>query len=747
MNEDTMQRDLAIFADLGTEPPRTMSSYNGRFIVRMFRSGEHLELEFHDNGAGKVTERSLENAQVRTHASYKALLASERFANLRQWANSQKTLLKSVCDGPQLRVSGRLTTGAEDVGPDDLDNFLADTRVGPGRVDVLLIDGPAGIGKTRFIEGFAALRAREYLIRQRPLVLHVESRGRVLTFIQDLIAFSLQRMRVTATFDQVPVLVRHGLITLAIDGFDELGDPSGYEHAWGQLNDLIREVRGGGAIILAGRDTFIGPERIRRDIKSLTCEDGVTSLTLQPPTQHDAEAWLRDHGWQEEELRSVYELFEPGSYALRPFFLAQLVLPEIASIIKYETAGTPLAFLVDLMISREVNKFGAAVETVMNSGQRHRFVKHFLREVARFMADDQTESVDEAALVWMVELALDRVAPELLHSETQNILQNRADVMAFLVKDHARNHRRFAHSQLFNHFLGEETLDTAPSNDIPKYLRRNILAGDFLAAFGDLVAHVAHGNDTQRIPAFFGAATEMVRTYSSIDRGKRNLGALLITMLPAMNETGPRLQLGPLDVDEAVMTEGTAPTATLNRVVVNQFDLRGADVRALTFKEGVVVTLLADDATRLGRDFPVPNLIRYQTHGGERTIADPKEIEQWLAERRGESTPRAGSDSQDLGLPDHPLLWLLERACRNRSYWIRLDDNDAMAARLVTDPNWEKLAGLLRRHDLIRTEQKPAGGQKARFVHIKKPMDILKKTPGDEQIRGFYRSLYEAIAA
>ena len=100
MNEDTVQRDLAIFADLGTEPPRTMSSYNRRFIVRMFRSGEHLELEFHNNGAGKVIERSLENTQVRTHASYKALLASERFANLRQWANSQKTLLKSVCEGP-----------------------------------------------------------------------------------------------------------------------------------------------------------------------------------------------------------------------------------------------------------------------------------------------------------------------------------------------------------------------------------------------------------------------------------------------------------------------------------------------------------------------------------------------------------------------------------------------------------------------------------------------------------------------
>ena len=109
--------------------------------------------------------------------------------------------------------------------------------------------------------------------------MQLAGRGRVLTFIQDLLAFSLQRMRVPVTFDQVPILVRHGLVTLAIDGFDELGDPSGYEHAWGQLNELIRDVRGGGAIILAGRDTFIGPERIRRDIKSLTRQDGINALT------------------------------------------------------------------------------------------------------------------------------------------------------------------------------------------------------------------------------------------------------------------------------------------------------------------------------------------------------------------------------------------------------------------------------------------------------------------------------------
>lgn len=93
---------------------------------------------------------------------------------------------------------------------------------------ILLIDGPAGVGKTVFIENLACNRARSYKVKRLPLLLHVKSRGRILTFLQDLIAFSLQTLRLDVTYDQIPTLVRRGLITLAIDGFDELGDPNGF---------------------------------------------------------------------------------------------------------------------------------------------------------------------------------------------------------------------------------------------------------------------------------------------------------------------------------------------------------------------------------------------------------------------------------------------------------------------------------------------------------------------------------------
>ena len=126
-----------------------------------------------------------------------------------------------------------------------LDDHLLPRDCDEPSVRVMLIDGPAGIGKTKLIEFLTASRADRFRTTGRPLVLHVQSRGRVLTFLQDLIAFSLQRLRLEVTFDQLPVLVRHGLVTLAIDGFDELGDPNGYDLAWGQVNEpLAKSVFG-----------------------------------------------------------------------------------------------------------------------------------------------------------------------------------------------------------------------------------------------------------------------------------------------------------------------------------------------------------------------------------------------------------------------------------------------------------------------------------------------------------------------
>lgn len=733
--------ELAIFSDLGTDPPRAMR-YDDRLVVRLTRGGDELQLEFIGGPAGKVIEHRLSGTGSRTHASYRALLASEAFSDLRLWADHQKTVLKNLDSG--IHVEGVLSGTGNTLDIDALDDLLVPGDCSDPSIRVMLIDGPAGIGKTRFIESLAALRAGQFFTTRRPLVLHVQSRGRILTFLQDLIAFSLQRLRLTVTFDQLPVLVRHGLVMLAIDGFDELGDPNGYDLAWGQVNELVTQIRGNGTLILAGRETFIGRERVSRQITSLKQHDVLEVLSLQPPAPDDAKNWLRANHWSQDDIVSVDALFDRGSYALRPFYLVQLGSPGVVSTIRERAAGHPLAFLVEMMIEREGNKFGGALDRILSADQRRTFVRSLLREIARYMADDQTEAIDEVLIAWLVEIA----APEGLDPESLALLKNRAAVVAFLENDDAPRYRRFAHTQLLNFFLAEVAIEAISNGEMPKFVRRNILGADFLAALSDLVLDTA-ASDPARVHQFFQAASRTARTYLSVDRGARNLGALLVTVLPAM-DGGPDLRIDGIAVDESLI-QGTAPEAVIANAAFNQLDIRDADLRYVTFEDDCWIgTLIVDETTRVPLSCPVPDRIRRQGVGAkdDSVLESYEEINEWL-DRHGRIEPAAQQDDAGLvpnDLRDDELVRLLERACRNRAYWIpKYRDNDDQFARFVGTPRWLEVLGLLSEHNLIREERLSSAGRTNTFVHIKRRTEILAEDPDDTQIRDLYSSLVERI--
>lgn len=731
--------DLLVFADLGTEPARV--HHGDSLIVRMFRHGEELELRFHD-GSDKVTEHSIDTKASRPHASYRALLASERWGNLRKWPDHQKTALRESLKNldPPIPVTGSLPGNAS-INISELDDRLTTHDHGDGSVHVVLIDGPAGIGKTTFISSLALSRAETYLTSRRPLVLHVQSRGRVLTYLQDMIAFSLQKLRLAVTFDQLPVLVRNGLVTLAIDGFDELADPNGYDLAWGQINELVGQVRGRGTLVLAGRETFIGIERIKERITSLTKRDAVEVLPLQPPDPATAKAWLRKKKWTDERLRSAETLLEPDSYALRPFFLSQLADSDMASKIGEPSTGSLLGFLVESMVDREARKFRGAVDKVLDEDKSRAYLWRLLREIARSMADDGTEAIDEHMLAWLVEMA----APDGTPSEIVGLLKHRAAVTAFMEKDDAPNYRRFTHSQIYHYFLGLETIALIVKGEIPKYVRRNIMGAEFLTTFSDVLAETA-GRDPDRINAFFGSASRLVKAYAWVDQGVRNLGAFLVASLPSMEKTD-NLRLQEIDIDEATI-QGTAPSAEIHKVVMNQLDIRGSDIRALTFAESTIVTLVVDDVTCVPVSLPDPARLQYAGHGEQSrsVITDPDKITKWLDEH-GRSDQ---GDHKDYGLVpaelrDHPLLTLLGRVCRSKPYWIPLVKKTGFQD-YVDYPEWSRLLDLLESHNLVRRGRKSVSSKGTDLIHVRRAKDILTENSNDDEIRGFYESLVKTLA-
>ena len=734
--------EMAVFADLGTDLPQVRQT--GRtLVIRMHRNGEEVELGFHDLGNGKVVERC--GAERRTHASYRALLASERFGDLRRWANTQSMLLReSLADmgrpSDRIRVDGTLASDQRTLGVEELDDLLAPPPPGDS-AKVMLIDGPAGIGKTKFIEMIGSARADTYTKQRRPLILHVQSRGRVLSYLQDLMAFSLQRLRLSVTFDQLPVLARHGLVTLAIDGFDELGDPNGYDLAWTQVNETISQLRGQGTLILAGRETFIGMRRLKTALTELRDNDIVDGFTLQPPSTAEAERWLRGKGWRKTDIKNVSGLLETRSYALRPFFLAQLADRDIARSL-YDSRGTNLIpILVDVMLQRESGKFGEAVDAALSEQERSQYPHRLLSEVARYMADDQTDIIDETSLDWPVDAALDD--PDSVDPDVVALLKNRAGVTAFLTVDSLPTCRRFAHSQLFNYFLSTAAVDALGSGDVPKFVRRNVFSADFLSVFIDVLQHIAR-EDPDRCRRFFEHTLELVGNYQSIDRGARNLGAWLIAALPTIADIAgnPReLQVGHLDVDETIV-KGTLRGATLRHVAISQLDIRAADVRDVTFENCTLSTAIVDSGTRVSPSFPVPKRLRRQNVGAKYDDEwDPDRIGAWLDDRG-----RAATRDDPVPSPDTQhgkMLLVLGWACRSSSFWIP-EDTDTKIDKFVKDPLWPSVMRLLDRHDFLRKKKLGVSGANNRFVHIKQADRILANDPGDEEVAKLYQALARA---
>ena len=424
--------------------------------------------------------------------------------------------------------------------------------------------------------------------------------------------------------------------------------------------------------------------------------------------------------------------------------------------------GYPLAFLVDLMIEREAGKFGEAVEKQMDLEERKTFVRVFLQEMARDMADQQNDALDETGILWIVDVVTGDEVP----SEIRRLLRNRANVMAFLTTDDRPGYRRFAHSQLFNHFLGEVTLDVLAKGEVPKFVRRNILGADFLSAFSDLVSHTTSSNQ-EIISRFFDAVHEIVDSYMWTDRGARNMGALLLATLPSVDR--PDLQIEDIHVDEALI-QGSTPPASIVRATMNQLDVRNADLGELNFDDTIIVTLIVNDSTRTSASFPNPAIIRYEGFGAkpDAVISAPEAISDWV-DRHGRSPCQAFADHEGVvtvEMLEHPMTKLLKKllykACQVRGNWIFIADN-ASSHHFTKHQLWPELLNLLETHALIKHDTVPKGAldfrigirsdvQKHRWTLIrvansKSMLDSILTGfwagTNDKNIRNFFRALAE----
>ncbi|WP_143277584.1 hypothetical protein [Bordetella genomosp. 10] len=730
LNKDLLASDLLPFVDIGTNSPKV--THKSNVLSALFvRDGREYKVEV-DVETGKISLKK-SGFPVKGFSSFAAMLASEDFANLRKWAASQAELLRKISASEKhlLPINGRTHKKVKIEGIQQVNGLLDSDARADDAAEVILIDGPAGIGKTKLVEQLALLRAESYSLSPSPLILHVRSRGRVLSNLQDLMAFSLQTLRSNTTYDQVPILLKHGLITVAVDGFDELGDPNGYELAWSQVNDLIFSARGKGVVLLSGRDTFLGRDRLFRDVKSLRENyDLVTSLTLEPATPTQAQDWLRTKGWTDVHFKipAVASLLEDGSFALRPVFLNLMATNIAPKRLREETDSFLTPLLVKHMLEREAGLFGDAVESIVPRQALEDFLLRFLIEVARDMADGQAEALDETTLSWLVEMTLGGGYPE----EIIRLIRNRASVVAPLKPDIRPGYKGFVHSHLHNYFLSLAVLESIGNGEVPKFLKRNVLGSELIAVFGDVAAKAAESSAPQ-LNAFVNRSLPMASTYGGVDRAARNAGALVLSTLSLLPE-GEIIRDS--EIDETVI-RGTASRVSLEKVSIHQLDCRSADLSAVSFNGCEVTSLIANDATIFSSSFPSPRQVALE---GKDDIVDSREIEDWLTRhgRNATATVATGLASPELAV--HPIFKLLGSACRIRQYWLRPGD-DIQADKILRNKYWEDLANHLRNCNLLREEARQASGAKSTFTHIRMREKILSEDSTDPDVVNLFSQL------
>lgn len=720
---DFLERDLRPFADPATEVE--VSANNQTIRVLLTRDGEGHTITLSAD-SGHVRLQTAQDGQpvTRDFPGLRSLLASQYFSSIQVLADTQRRLLDSQ------RVSAFIEPEGEiDGEPLTLNSFqqqasLRERGAHDKPIGLILLDGSAGVGKTSLISQLVLSRAESYGREgNQPPVLHVANRGRRLVSLDELIALSIQLVRGRFTYDQVPALVRHGVLQIAIDGFDELVDADGYADTWSVLRDFLNEIESGGPIILAGRDTFFDLTKFSERLHDLSAKVEIKHASLSPITPATAKTWLTRIGWSAEELNSseANELLKPDSYVLRPYFLSTIApLGGVNSVLG--DLVSPRDFLVRSFLQREAKLITERVN--MDEKTAAKLLWELFELVALEMAEAETESVDLPFLQLAVDLTFERA---LKDSSDLAKLRHKAGSFALMDVDARQGFRRFPHTEISNHFLASALFKEVLSGKIPRFLRRGYFGTDLLLIVGEqMLSLSANIFDDLR-----SRLITLMRNDVGAERLSDNVTSLLATSV--IVDTPDELLIERANAGDVVLF-GTTGSARMVEVGINRLDCRGANLSAITFDQCSVSVLVVDDQTLIGPTRPVVGSLMVETAGKTAVLYNPEEINDWV------SAHQAHRDDSQV---ENEATRLLERVARVflRQFFIKSDPFDP-AGRYLSEDLWpaieEKLAlaGRLR-----RTDRKDASGKRGEFIHIINPGALLERA--SEEDRQIWRSVAE----
>ncbi|WP_157516571.1 hypothetical protein [Methylosinus sp. LW3] len=725
LDTDRLRVDFSRFADIGTNVEVIHSPNIKAIQVRMERNGQRIY--FIDPISGRITAR---HANDRTFNSVAALFGSDEFADIERLLVTQARVYPANSFDDYIEPEGYLIAETSGAIPRRLAYIDLRTRIEPSegcRQRLVMVDGPAGVGKTSLISRLVADRAAGR--GPRVPILHVTSRGRRLVSIDDAIAVSIQKLNIFSFgYAQVPILVRHGLLQLAIDGFDEFADPDGYKNAWYALSVFLEQIGDSGALILAGRDTFFDAQKFRTSLERFGSRPEIETVRLSSTSQAQAVEWLNNQGWSltisgNSEVRSY---LAEGSILLRPFFLKSLApLKSFDPLI--EVGKDPWLFIAKNFVKREADIIAPALAVDRDLVERRLDVLY--SEAAADMAERERNSIGIDVLSFYCEVAFEDVAPP----EQLRALQHRLDSIALLEPpsipsdgNEEAGSRAFPNEAIFNHFLARAILRGILEERVPPFLRRIHLGLDMLEAFSKVL------NDCSEVDS--NKIVLNIRNIFRREASSTRLGLNIGTLALASAQRSFAIESDSASVYEDIQADnvrwgGVIPARKLIRCDIAQLDVRSCDLRSVIFEETNAVALVVDDYTRFGVTYPtVMALHRQKAENVLHVERDPQKISDWLS--------RVSINLQEENEQNNDIIKYFDKLMLYfaMNHFIREGSND-QGGRLLADSKWPLIKEVLENANRLTNFSRSARGPVSSFYRIAEPYALLQPEVNDTEAR------------
>ena len=293
MDIEEIRRDIAAFAD------REDAVDIDKGFVVFERDRQTVECQLRESAGGQISVHLGDRAMP-----YSRFLGEE-LGRLSVLAEAIKQKRPDI--SPYVDTRASLTTTATTTDPPILPSSgfellrqQCESR-NPGYTSLIFLTADAGEGKTALLRRLTRHAADRYSAgKARWLLLHVDTQGRSFVRLEEAVAKDLGQLRISGLFySGIIRLVRHGLVTIAVDGFDELLAEIGSGEAYSGLGAFLKQLSGQGTVIAAARSAYFEAENYTAQSQLL--------LSL-PNTQVEVEH-MKLHQWRREEAVKLFEGF------------------------------------------------------------------------------------------------------------------------------------------------------------------------------------------------------------------------------------------------------------------------------------------------------------------------------------------------------------------------------------------------------------------------------------------------------